>query len=191
MSFINATAKEIHCKIVYYGPELSGKTTNLEYVYSQAPALAKGELVKFPVETDDAAFFDFLPLSAGAVHGHQVRLHVYTVPGHPTNDKTRAALLEGVDGIVFVADSGPGRFSENIQSFYEIQRILSDLGKHVSDVPLVFQFNKRDLADAVPAPILNARINSVNAPHFLATAIQGVGVVPTLRAITDLVVATL
>ncbi len=191
MSVINSATKEIHCKIVYYGTSLSGKTTNLAYIHAQVPAEAKGELVTLSDEADGDLFYDFLPLNLGTIRGHRVRFHLYTVPGQLSQEKTRMTLLNGVDGVVFVADSSRSRFRDNVRSFNEMQHILSALGKPVDHIPLVMQFNKQDLADAVPVPILNARINSVNAPFLAATANKGVGVLPTLRAISELVVGRL
>ncbi|MDA8187320.1 MAG: GTPase domain-containing protein [Dehalococcoidales bacterium] len=191
MPLINVPTKEIHCKIVYYGPGFCGKTTNLKYIHSRAPVNAKGELLTLATETERTLFFDFLPLDLGTVHGYKVRFHLYTVPGQPLYERTRVMLLNGVDGVVFVADSGRNRFKDNVQSFYEMQKILAGLGKPLADLPLVIQYNKRDLADAVPAPILNARLNSYKSPHFLAIATKGTGVFDTLRAVSKLVVAKL
>lgn len=191
MPVVNGETKETHCKIVYYGPSLSGKTTNLVFIHGRLPDGAKGELLTLSTESDNKVSFDFLPLDMGTIHGYKVRFHLYTVPGPPSHELTRKELLDGVDGIVFVADSGRSRFNDNIQSYYEMRQVLSIAGKSVDEIPLVMQFNKRDLADAVPIPILNARLNSSNSPYFLATAKKGVGVLATLREISRLVVARL
>jgi signal recognition particle receptor subunit beta len=191
MTLSNLVANDLHCKIVYYGPSLGGKSANLAHIYGHAPADSRGELMSLPTETERTLFFDYLPVGMGAVRGHNVRFHLYTVPGQPAQERTRATLLDKVDGIVFVADSGRSRFRDNVESLYEMQRTLSALGRSPDEIPLVFQYNKRDSADAVPVPLLNARLNSPNAPFCLAIASKGVGVVDTLRTISELVIAKL
>ena len=191
MALVNVGAREIHCKIVYYGPGFGGKTTNVVQIHQSAPAGAKGELLSIATETERTLFFDFLPLDLGEVEGYKVRFQVYTVPGQPLYERTRVAVLTGVDGIVFVADSGRERFRENLQSMQEMNRILDALGRPIQNTPLVIQYNKRDLPDAVPVAVLEARLNPHKVPHVEAVANDGVGVMPTLREISKLIVARL
>lgn len=191
MALVNVGTREIHCKIVYYGPGFGGKTTNVVKIHETAPAEAKGELLSIATETERTLFFDFLPLDLGQVEDYKVRFQVYTVPGQPMYERTRVAVLTGVDGVVFVADSGRERFRENLQSMEEMRRILDALGRPVEQTPLVIQYNKRDLPDAVPVPVLQARLNQRGVPHVEAVASDGVGVMPTLREISKLIVARL
>jgi len=191
MALVNVGTREIHCKIVYYGPGYGGKTTNVVQIHGVAPAEAKGELLSIATETERTLFFDFLPLDLGEIEGYKVRFHVYTVPGQPLYERTRVAVLTGVDGIVFVADSARGRFKENLQSLQEMSRILNALGRPLDKTPLVIQYNKRDLADAVPIPVLEARLNPHRVPYVEAVASDGTGVMPTLREISKLIVARL
>ena len=191
MALVNAATREIHCKIVYYGPGFGGKTTNVAKIHETAPAEAKGELLSIATETERTLFFDFLPLDLGEVEGYKVRFQVYTVPGQPMYERTRVAVLTGVDGVVFVADSGRERFRENLQSMEEMRRILEALGRPLDRTPLVIQYNKRDLPDAVPVPVLEARLNKWGAPHVEAIASSGEGVLSTLREISKLIVARL
>ncbi|MBI2942463.1 MAG: GTPase domain-containing protein [Chloroflexi bacterium] len=191
MALINVAAGEVHCKIVYYGPGFGGKTSNLTHVHSHAPAFATGELVTIATETERTLFFDFLPLDLGTVEGYRVRFHLFTVPGQPLYERTRVTVLNGADGVVFVADSQRSRFKATLQSFQELSRILAAQGKSLTTMPLVFQYNKRDAPDAVPVPILEARLNHVGAPSFTAVATTGVGVFPTLRAISKLIIGKL
>ena len=191
MALVNAAAREIHCKIVYYGPGFGGKTTNVAKIHETAPSEAKGELLSIATETERTLFFDFLPLDLGEVEGYKVRFQVYTVPGQPMYERTRVAVLTGVDGVVFVADSGRERFRENLQSMEEMRRILAALGRPLDRTPLVIQYNKRDLPDAVPVPVLEARLNQWGAPYVEAVASSGQGVLATLREISKLIVARL
>jgi signal recognition particle receptor subunit beta len=191
VALVNAATREIHCKIVYYGPGFGGKTTNVAKIHETAPSEAKGDLLSIATETERTLFFDFLPLDLGEVEGYKVRFQVYTVPGQPMYERTRVAVLTGVDGVVFVADSGRDRFRENLQSMEEMRRILEALGRPLDRTPLVIQYNKRDLPDAVPVPVLEARLNKWGAPHVEAVASSGQGVLPTLREISKLIVARL
>lgn len=191
MALVNVATREIHCKIVYYGAGFSGKTSNLTYVHAYAPGEAKGELLTIATETERTLFFDFLPLDLGSVDGFRVRFHLYTVPGQPHYERTRVAVLSGVDGIVFVADSQLARFRETVQSMLEMDLVLAAQGKRLEDVPHVIQFNKRDVPDAVPVPILNLRLNRYKAPALEAVATTGDGVFATLHAISNLVIARL
>ena len=191
MALVNVAAREIHCKIVYYGPGFAGKTSNITYIHSQAPSEAKGDLLTIATETERTLFFDFLPLDLGTVDGFRVRFHLYTVPGQPLYERTRIAVLSGVDGIVFVGDSQRSRFRETVQSLLEMDRVLAAQGKKLRDIPHVLQYNKRDAADAVPLPVLNIRLNRYQAPTVEAIATTGHGVFSTLRSISKLVIAKL
>lgn len=191
MALINVATREIHCKIVYYGTGFSGKTTNLVWIHRQAPTTAKGELLTLATETERTLFFDFLPLDLGSVQGFKVRFHLYTVPGQPLYERTRVAVLTGVDGIVFVVDSQKSRFRENVLSLQEMERIVKAQGRELGDIPLVLQYNKRDLPDAVPVPILNSRLNPRKVPYLEAEAHKGVGVFSCLRTVSKAVIQKL
>lgn len=188
MALINVAAREIHGKIVYYGPGLSGKTTNLQYIHSRIPSNTKGELLSIETETERTLFFDFLPLDLGKVHGFTIRFHLYTVPGQVLYERTRVAVLNGADGVVFVADASRDRLPDNLQSLRELAQNLTAQGKRFLDYPLVMQYNKMDLPNSLPTPVLDRYINTVKVPRFEATAISGRGVFETLRAISKLVV---
>jgi len=191
LALINVASREIHCKIVYYGPGFCGKTTNIEYIHSQAPKEVKGELLSIATETERTIFFDFLPLDLGTVAGFRTRFHLYTVPGQIIYEKTRVAVLNGSDGIVFVADSNRSRLQDNVASIKELQRVVSAQGRQLADLPLVIQYNKRDLPSALPIPVLNAMINPLKRSHFEAVAVKGQGVFDTLRAISKEVISKL
>jgi signal recognition particle receptor subunit beta len=188
MALINVAAREIHGKIVFYGPGLSGKTTNLQYIHSRIPSNTKGELLSIETETERTLFFDFLPLDLGKVHGFTIRFHLYTVPGQVLYERTRVAVLNGADGVVFVADASRDRLPDNLQSLRELAQNLTAQGKRFLDYPLVMQYNKMDLPNALPTPVLDRYINTVKVPRFEAAAINGRGVFETLRAISKLVV---
>ncbi len=186
MAFINLAAREIHGKIVYYGPGLGGKTTNLRFIHERIPAATRSDLVSIATETERTLFFDFLPLDLGRVHGFSVRFHLYTVPGQNRYERTRMAVLSGADGVVFVADAQRERLSDNLASLRELDQNLARQGKPVSDHPLVMQYNKMDLPDALSVPELDRHLNTCAAPRFEATALRGAGVFETLRAICRL-----
>lgn len=188
MALINVASREIHCKIVYYGTGFSGKTTNLVAIHREAPSANKGELLTLATETERTLFFDFLPLDLGTVQGFRVRFHLYTVPGQPLYERTRVAVLTGADGIVFVVDSQKSRFRDNVLTLQEMERIVKAQGRELADIPLVLQYNKRDLPDCVPVPILEARMNPLRVPHFEAEAARGIGVFDTLRAVSKAVI---
>jgi signal recognition particle receptor subunit beta len=188
MALINVAAREIHGKIVYYGPGLSGKTTNLQYIHSRIPSNTKGELLSIETETERTLFFDFLPIDLGKVHGFTIRFHLYTVPGQVLYERTRVAVLNGADGVVFVADASRDRLPDNLQSLRELAQNLTAQGKRFLDYPLVMQYNKMDLPQGLPTPVLDRYINTVKVPRFEASAINGKGVFETLRAISKLVV---
>lgn len=191
MALVNVGAREIHCKIVYYGTGQSGKTTNLVRLHQDVPEPSRGDLLSIATEGERTLFFDFLPLDLGMVEGFQVRFHLYTVPGQPQYERTRVTVLSGVDGIVFVADSQRDRFRDNVVSLLEMRQVLEALGRPLERVPLVLQYNKRDLPGVVPVPILNARLNPYRAEYYEAVATSGRGVLETLRAIGKLVIAQL
>ena len=188
MALVNVAAREVHCKLVYYGPGFSGKTTNLIYIHDHAPAAVRGDLLTIATESERTLFFDFLPLDLGTVEGFRARFHLYTVPGQPLYERTRIAVLNGADGVVFVADSRRSRFRETVQSYLEMGRIVAAQGKPLTEIPHVLQFNKRDAPDAVPVPILNLRLNPHGVPYFQAVASTGDGVYETLRAVSKLVI---
>ena len=191
MALINVAAREIHCKIVYYGVGYCGKTTNLQYVHRQIPQTTKGELISIATETERTLFFDFLPLDLGNVHGFRTRFHLYTVPGQVLYERTRVAVLNGADGIVFVVDSQRDRLEENFQSIIELETNMRYLGKDLGDFPFVIQWNKRDVAGALPVTTLDRYLNRRRVPTFEAVAVQGAGVFPTLRTISKSVMAHL
>lgn len=192
MALINVAAREIHCKIVYYGPGLCGKTTNLKYIHSAVPGKAKGDLLSIATETERTLFFDFLPLDLGQVHGFQTRFHLYTVPGQVLYERTRVAVLNGADGVVFVADSQQNKLREDLASLQELARNIVDQGKKFQEFPLVLQYNKRDVPNALSMEILDHYLNStIKVPRFEAVASRGVGVFDTLKAISKLVISKL
>jgi signal recognition particle receptor subunit beta len=187
MALINVAAREIHGKIVYYGPGLCGKTTNLQYIHTKIPAGTKGDLLSIATETERTLFFDFLPLDLGKVHGFTIRFHLYTVPGQVLYERTRIAVLNGADGVVFVADAQRDRLQDNLQSLRELAQNISAQGKRFLDFPLVMQYNKMDLPTALPVPVLDRYLNTIRVPRFEAIAVTGQGVFETLRAICKLV----
>ncbi len=191
MTFINYAAREINCKIVYYGPGLGGKTTNLQYVYDRTNANSKGKLISLATETDRTLFFDFLPLDLGTVRGFKTRFHLYTVPGQVFYDASRKLILKGVDGVVFVADSQAARMDANVESLRNLDKNLKEHGFDLATIPYVLQFNKRDLPTAVPAEEMYRLLNIKGEPTFEATAPTGVGVFETLKAIAKLVLLEL
>src|SRR6266536_3108506 len=180
MALINVATKEIHCKLVYYGPGLSGKTTNLKYIYSTVPGQARGDLLSIDTETERTLFFDFLPLDLGKVHGYQVRFHLYTVPGQVLYERTRVAVLNGADGVVFTADSQRSKLSENVRSLQELAKHLTHQGKRFLEFPMAIQYNKRDMPDALPTPTLDRYLNSLQWQRYEAVATTGVGIFDTL-----------
>jgi mutual gliding-motility protein MglA len=190
---VNYESREITCKIVYYGPGRSGKTTNLQHVYSQLPDDRKGKMVSLTTDTDRTLFFDFLPLDLGSISGFATRFQLYTVPGQVYYQATRRLVLQGVDGVVFVADSQRRVLPENIESFQDLHANLAELGIEPRSVPMVMQYNKRDLNQVVLTPIveLERLLNFRDVPSFSASAVGGVGVFETLRAIASRVLSKL
>ena len=191
MTFINYASKEINCKIVYYGPGLCGKTTNLQYIYDKSNAAARGKLISLATETDRTLFFDFLPLELGTVRGFKTRFHLYTVPGQVFYDASRKLILKGVDGVVFVADSQEERMEANIESIRNLEENLREHGFDLASIPYALQFNKRDLPTAMPAEELYRVLNYKREPTFEAVATTGIGVFDTLKAVAKLILVEL
>jgi signal recognition particle receptor subunit beta len=187
MSFINYMAREINCKIVYYGPGLCGKTTNLQYIYERTNPEAKGKMISLATETERTLFFDFLPLSLGEIRGFKTRFHLYTVPGQVFYDASRKLILKGVDGVIFVADSQIERLEANQESIENLRTNLAEQGYSLEKIPYVIQYNKRDLPNVVPVEELRALLNPMNVPDWEANARAGVGVFDTLKAVSKLV----
>ena len=191
MSFINYSSREISCKIVYYGPGLCGKTTNLQYIYAKTNPDAKGKMISLATETDRTLFFDFLPLSLAEIKGFKTRFHLYTVPGQVFYDASRKLILKGVDGVVFVADSQIERMEANLESFDNLRINLAEQGYDLAKVPSVIQYNKRDLPNVVPVDELRRALNPTGLPEYQAVAPTGVGVFDTLKAVAKLVLTEL
>jgi signal recognition particle receptor subunit beta len=192
MSFINYASREINCKIVFYGPGLCGKTTNLQHVYGKTNPDAKGKMISLATETERTLFFDFLPLSLGEIRGFQTRFHLYTVPGQVFYDASRKLILKGVDGVVFVADSQVERMEANIESLDNLQVNLKEQGYDLDKIPFVIQYNKRDLPNAAPVEELKKLLNpNGTATDLEACAATGEGVFETLKAISKLVLIEL
>ena len=193
MSLVNYATREITCKIVYYGPGRSGKTSNLQYIYGQVPDDRKGKMVSLATQTDRTLFFDFLPLDLGSISGFTTKFQLYTVPGQVYYQATRKLVLQGADGVVFVADSQTRQLEENIESFQDLHANLADQGIDARVVPLVIQYNKQDLPRELaldPAELSDA-LNFRGVPDFPADALHGPGVFETLRAISELVLKRL
>ena len=191
MSFINYSAREINCKIVYYGPGLCGKTTNLIYIYKKTNPDSKGKMISLATETERTLFFDFLPLALGNIKGFKVRFHLYTVPGQVFYDASRKLILRGVDGVIFVADSQVERMEANIESIENLRKNLKDQGLNLDAMPFVIQYNKRDLPNVVPVEELNRVLNPRNVPNFEAVAATGKGVFDTLKELAKTVILEL
>jgi mutual gliding-motility protein MglA len=191
MSFINYMAREINCKIVYYGPGLCGKTTNLQYIYERTNPNAKGKMISLATETERTLFFDFLPLSLGEIRGFKTRFHLYTVPGQVFYDASRKLILKGVDGVIFVADSQMERLEANQESVDNLKTNLAEQGYQLDKIPYVVQFNKRDLPNVVSVEELRPLINPMGVPDYEAVARTGVGVFDTLKSISKLVLTEL
>src|SRR6187200_2133156 len=187
MSFINYMAREIICKIVYYGPGLCGKTTNLQYIYERTNPEAKGKMISLATETERTLFFDFLPLSLGEIRGFKTRFHLYTVPGQVFYDASRKLILKGVDGVIFVADSQIERTEANLESVENLRTNLAEQGYSLDKLPYVIQYNKRDLPSAAPLDQLRELLNTGSIPDFEANARVGVGVFDTLKAVSKAV----
>jgi signal recognition particle receptor subunit beta len=191
MSFINYSAREINCKIVYYGPGLCGKTTNLLYIYKKTNPDSKGKMISLATETERTLFFDFLPLSLGSIRGFKVRFHLYTVPGQVFYDASRKLILRGVDGVVFVGDSQVERMEANVESYENLRKNLQEQGFNPDTIPFVVQYNKRDLPNVVPLAELEKALNPRKAPSFEAVAMSGPGVFETLKEVSKQVILEL
>ncbi len=183
MAFINYAAREINCKIVYYGPGLCGKTTNLQHVYAKTSPDLKGKMISLATETERTLFFDFLPLALGEIRGFKTRFHLYTVPGQVFYDASRKLILKGVDGVVFVADSQIERMEANVESLDNLRINLHEQGYELEKIPWVIQYNKRDLPNAAPLDEMRRLLNPGGVPDFEAAAHQGKGVFDTLKAV--------
>lgn len=191
MSFINYSAREISCKIVYYGPGLCGKTTNLQHIYKKISPDSKGKMISLATETERTLFFDFLPLALGEIKGFKVRFHLYTVPGQIFYDASRKLILRGVDGVIFVADSQVERMEANLESMDNLIKNLKEHGFNLEELPYVIQYNKRDLPNAIPAKELNDALNPRKVPAYDAIAPKGEGVFETLKHVAKLVIMEL
>ena len=191
MSFINYSSREINCKIVYYGPGLCGKTTNLHYIYKKTNPDSKGKMISLATETERTLFFDFLPLALGEIRGFKTRFHLYTVPGQVFYDASRKLILKGVDGLVFVADSQVERMEANVESVENLRINLAEQGYDLDKVPFIVQYNKRDLPNVVPVDEMRKALKPRSVPDFEAVANEGTGVFDTLKAIAKLVIMEL
>jgi len=191
MSFINYLSREINCKLVYYGPGLCGKTTNLQFIYNKTAPEAKGKMISLATEQERTLFFDFLPLSLGEIRGFRTRFHLYTVPGQVFYDASRKLILKGVDGVIFVADSQIERMEANIESLENLRTNLAEQGYSLDKIPYVIQYNKRDLPSAAPLNELREVLNPSNTVDFEAVASRGDGVFDTLKAVAKLVLTEL
>ena len=191
MSFINYSSREINCKIVYYGPGLCGKTSNLQHVYGKTNPESKGKMISLATESERTLFFDFLPLSLGEIRGFKTRFHLYTVPGQVFYDASRKLILKGVDGVVFVADSQVERMEANIESLENLDDNLKEQGYDLKKLPFVIQYNKRDLPNAAPVEELRNLLNPDGNAEFDACAATGEGVFETLKGISRLVLMEL
>jgi signal recognition particle receptor subunit beta len=185
MSLVNYATREITCKIVYYGPGRSGKTTNLQYIHSRVPWDRKGEMVSLATDADRTLFFDFLPLELGRISGFTTRFQLYTVPGQVYYNATRKLVLQGADGVVFVADSQRSQLEADIESFRNLQENLLERSIDIRDIPVVMQYNKRDLPNVLGMEQLEEELNFRDVPSFPASALLGEGVFDTLRAASE------
>jgi mutual gliding-motility protein MglA len=191
MTFINYASREINCKIVYYGPGLCGKTTNLQYIFDKTNPAAKGKLISLATETDRTLFFDFLPLELGTVRGFKTRFHLYTVPGQVFYDASRKLILKGVDGVIFVADSQVERMDANVEAIENLDANLKTQGYDLNSIPYVLQLNKRDLPNVASVDEMKKLLVRKNEPTFEAVAAKGPGVFETLKGVAKLVLADL
>jgi signal recognition particle receptor subunit beta len=191
MSMINYASREINCKIVYYGPGLGGKTTNLEYIYQKVSPNTRGKLISLATETERTLFFDFLPVDLGTIRGFKTRFHLYTVPGQVYYNASRKLILKGVDGCVFVADSQVERLDANIESMHNLYENLAEYGYDLRQIPFVIQYNKRDLPSVSPVEELERHLNPDAVPSYEGVATTGLGVFDTLKAVAKLVIKSL
>ncbi|WP_413289264.1 GTP-binding protein [Bdellovibrio sp. HCB337] len=184
MSFINYNAKEIHCKVVYYGPSLGGKTTNIQWIYQKHAHNQETKLVALDNEPERTLFFDFLPMNVGEIRGYKTRFHLYSVPGQVVYDASRKLILKGLDGVVFVADSQKERMEENLEALKNLERNLEQQGYDIREIPLVMQYNKRDLPNAASMAELRTALNFYNAPEVEGCAAEGKGVEESLKMVS-------
>ncbi|KPK71077.1 gliding-motility protein MglA [candidate division WOR_3 bacterium SM23_60] len=192
MALINYASREINAKIVYYGPGLGGKTTNIKYIYTKLNPAIKGKLISLATELDRTLFFDFLPVDLGTIRGFKTRFHLYTVPGQVFYNASRKLILKGVDGIIFVADSQIERYDENILSFENMQENLETYSLSLTKIPLVIQYNKRDLPNITPVEELQKILNPQSKySYFESVATQGIGVFETLKEVCRYVLKAL
>jgi signal recognition particle receptor subunit beta len=191
MSFINYASREINCKIVYYGPGLCGKTTNLQHIYNKSAEETKGKMISLATETERTLFFDFLPLALGEIRGFKTRFHLYTVPGQVFYDASRKLILKGVDGVVFVADSQDERLDANIESMENLKDNLEEQGFDLAKLPFVIQYNKVDLPNTTPIEELRELLNPDGVPDMTACAMTGEGVFETLKLVAKQVLIDL
>ncbi|MBC7396572.1 MAG: gliding-motility protein MglA [Bdellovibrionales bacterium] len=191
MSFVNSVSKEVNCKIVYVGTGLSGKTTNVQYIYENTQSDRSGKLVSLSTENERTLFFDFLPLSVGEIRGYKTRFHLYTIPGQTFYEASRDFILKGVDGVVFVVDSAPERMDANVEAWEHFQSALVRQGYDLARIPMVFQYNKRDLPNAATIEELESTFNPMKRPYYEAVANRGEGVMHTLENISQMVIDAL
>jgi hypothetical protein len=191
MSFINYNAKEIHCKVVYYGPSLGGKTTNIQWVYQKTAEDQKSKLVALNTDIERTLFFDFLPLNVGDIRGFQTRFHLYTVPGQVVYDASRKLILKGLDGVIFVADSQIERMDENLESLRNLEKNLEQQGYDIKEIPLIMQYNKRDLPNVASLAELRSALNPYNAPEIEGCASEGRGVFESLKTVSKSIINVL
>ena len=191
MTFINYASREINCRIVYYGPGLCGKTTNLQHIFESTAPQSRGKLISLATETDRTLFFDFMPLELGTVRGFKTRFHLYTVPGQVFYDASRKLILKGVDGVVFVADSQEERMDANVESLYNLEENLQAQGYDLMKLPYVLQLNKRDLPNVIPAEEIAAELRRKDEPVVEAVASTGAGVFDTLKGVAKQVLTEL
>ncbi len=191
MSFINYNAKEIHCKVVYYGPSLGGKTTNIQWVYQKTAEDQKSKLVALNTDIERTLFFDFLPLNVGDIRGFKTRFHLYTVPGQVVYDASRKLILKGLDGVIFVADSQIERMDENLESLRNLERNLEQQGYDIREIPLIMQYNKRDLPNVASLAEMRSALNPYNAPEIEGCASEGKGVFESLKTVSKSIINVL
>jgi mutual gliding-motility protein MglA len=191
MTYINHLAKEINCKIVYYGPGLCGKTTNLQHIFETTRQEAKGKMISLATDTERTLFFDFLPIDLGSVRGYKVRFHLYTVPGQVFYDASRKLVLRGADGLIFVADSQPSRSEANVESVENLATNLADQGQALEKMAYVIQYNKRDMPEVASIDELREQLNPLGVPEYEAAAKSGAGVFDTLKGLSRLVLTRL
>lgn len=191
MSLFNYNAKEIHCKIVYYGPSLGGKTTNIQWLYQSLAQEQRSKLVALNTEIERTLLFDFLPLDVGDIRGYKTRFHLYSVPGQIVYDATRKLVLQGIDGVVFVADSQRDRLEENLQAFDNLEKNLYQQGYNIKDIPLVIQYNKRDLPNSMPIDELRKHLNRYGSTEIEACAFEGKGVLETFKTVSKSIINVL